>query len=69
MTARPIEDALDYVCLVLASDARKLADDLAVHLQSEPDHQRRAVLSRMRTVLIDFAVGISHIEAAMRSNR
>lgn len=67
VAARPLAEVIDYIFVVIGKDAKRIADDLAAHMEAEADFQKRATLSRLRTVLLDLAVSVGHVEASMGS--
>ena len=61
---RTLADAIDCA-IVIGQDLKKLADYLTAHIAeitANGDHRRRAIVSRVQSLLHDFHIGMKHAE-------
>lgn len=65
MPPRTLGDILEYACLI-SKDARRIAGDLDQHIRNERDPQKCGSMHRLRQLLIDFNLGIGHVQQPLQ---
>ena len=62
---RALGDILEYACLI-SRDAKRISGELDHHIRNDTDPHKCGSMHRLRQLLIDFNIGMEHVEQRLR---